>query len=345
MRGDARIITAAVALVGLVAYFWNAQNLEGGALPTASGATSSNFQPRVEGALRKIEQLSAEVEALKSQLASRGGRQAAVPSATASGTAGRKIGGTWQRGQLAQRPDEKLECEEWLAGKRDTYMHDSTAKRHVNKGGYTSQYKQDKVILSKFFKNKKGGTYLDIAANHYKSISNTYFMDRCLGWDGMCVEPNPAYHPELIENRSCAVVPKCISDKVETVKFTFPNSFWEAPLGGVDGGQFKERRPDDKAFTDVTIECSTVASILRTSGVTHIDFFSLDVEGHEKKLLSGVDFSKITFDVILCESKCGEILKANGYAKIAMPEMSGSDKVFLRKDGPFGHMLPEVPIP
>lgn len=56
------------------------------------------------------------------------------------------------------------------------------------------------------------------------------------------------------------------------------------------------------------------------------------------------DWNQVTFDVILCESHCGEVLKANGYAKIAMPDMAGGDKVFLRKDGPFGHMLPAVPI-
>jgi FkbM family methyltransferase len=158
------------------------------------------------------------------------------------------------------------------------------------------------------------------------------------------VEPNPAYHAGLRLNRSCAVVPKCISDKVETVDFTFPNNFWEAPLGGVNGGQFKNRRPEDARFVDVTIECDTVASMLTGAGVTHIDYFSIDVEGHERRLLTGIDFSKVTFDVILCESHCGEILKANGYAKIKLKEMGGADKIFLRKDGPYGHMLPEVPL-
>lgn len=158
------------------------------------------------------------------------------------------------------------------------------------------------------------------------------------------MEPNPGYYPGLVRNRSCAVIPKCISDKVETVVFTFPENFWEAQLGGVNGGQFKNRRPDDTKFKDVSIECATVGKMLTDAGVTHVDYFSIDVEGFEKKLLAGIDFSKVTFDVILCESHCGETLKANGYAKIAMPEMGGADKVFLRKAGPFGHMLPEVPI-
>jgi len=39
------------------------------------------------------------------------------------------------------------------------------------------------------------GTYLDIGSNHPLQRSNTYFFDKCLGWRGVCVEPNTKYHP------------------------------------------------------------------------------------------------------------------------------------------------------
>ena len=31
---------------------------------------------------------------------------------------------------------------------------------------------------------------MDLAANHAVRISNTYVMDRCLGWRGLCIEAN-----------------------------------------------------------------------------------------------------------------------------------------------------------
>lgn len=32
-------------------------------------------------------------------------------------------------------------------------------------------------------------------ANHFQTISNTWFLDKCMGWKGICVEPNP--HQEV----------------------------------------------------------------------------------------------------------------------------------------------------
>ena len=56
------------------------------------------------------------------------------------------------------------------------------------------------------------GFYVDSGANDYKSLSNTYFFDKCLGWSGLCIEPHEPYHRGLLENRSCTLVPECISD-------------------------------------------------------------------------------------------------------------------------------------
>ena len=59
------------------------------------------------------------------------------------------------------------------------------------------------------------GVYLDIAANHYKRISNTYFFDVCLGWRGLCLEPNPIYHDGLRAHRTCELLPTCASDRAD----------------------------------------------------------------------------------------------------------------------------------
>jgi hypothetical protein len=54
-----------------------------------------------------------------------------------------------------------------------------------------------------------------------------------------------------------------------------------------------EHVQEDRNFKDVEIECVTVAGLLSGAGVTHVDFFSIDVEGHEPALLAGIDFSKV----------------------------------------------------
>ena len=37
----------------------------------------------------------------------------------------------------------------------------------------------------------------------------------------MCIEPDPKYHAQLREKRTCEVVPMCISEKTEKRHFTF----------------------------------------------------------------------------------------------------------------------------
>lgn len=65
----------------------------------------------------------------------------------------------------------------------------------------------------------KPGFYVDSGANDAEALSNTLFFDVCLGWTGICVEPNEIYHKELSEKRSCALVPECISDTISEQQF------------------------------------------------------------------------------------------------------------------------------
>ena len=60
---------------------------------------------------------------------------------------------------------------------------------------------------------KRRGVYFDVAANEPIHISNTNFMDACLGWAGVCVEAVPRFLVRLWNDRYCAIVPTCVSDK------------------------------------------------------------------------------------------------------------------------------------
>ena len=87
---------------------------------------------------------------------------------------------------VPQTVQEADECAGWLNGSLGTY-HDAHT-RSWSPGGYTSQFRQDKILFNMLFRDRKNrGIYLDVASNHYKRISNSYFYDRCLGWQGICV--------------------------------------------------------------------------------------------------------------------------------------------------------------
>lgn len=72
---------------------------------------------------------------------------------------------------------------------------------------------QDWYIFHNLFVNRltwDDGSYIDIGTNNATWISNTLFFDRCLGWRGICFEPQQRYHDEIIQRRGCKLVPQCV---------------------------------------------------------------------------------------------------------------------------------------
>ena len=72
----------------------------------------------------------------------------------------------------------------------------------------------------------------------------------------------------------------------------------------------------------IVIPCIPIRQILRTFGVTHIDLFSLDVEGAELEVLQTMDFTALHVNVLVIEQDGGnpgkdeavrQLLAANGF--------------------------------
>ena len=55
------------------------------------------------------------------------------------------------------------------------------------------------------------GTYVEIGTNDPTWNSNSLFFDKCLGWRGVCIEPQEMFHAKIRSERSCSLVPRCVS--------------------------------------------------------------------------------------------------------------------------------------
>lgn len=161
---------------------------------------------------------------------------------------------------------------------------------------------------------KSRPAYLDIAANHAKRWSITWFFDRCMGWDGVCAEPNNAYWKELSTERQCRLINTCLSDRVRKVNFSYTAAYGGvvADLNsgqrmGVDGSLHAHSSKYGQHFKGISeINCSTMAKEMTKrdgNGVSHFDFMSLDVEGHEFPILQGIDWNRTKIDVIVTENR------------------------------------------
>lgn len=195
-------------------------------------------------------------------------------------------------------------------------------------GRFFSQYHQDVWVWQALARFMPGpGIYVDVGSNEPAAISNTYFLDRCLGWRGVCVEGQTRYHSKLREHRTCAIH-SCASDKDETVEFV-----QAADLGGiaslnknVNGTEDWQQRA--KTAEKVMTHCMPVDAMLRQEGIDQVHYMSVDVEGAEEKVLKGIDFEKTHVALISMEgSKKGasDLLLNNGYTLIS----GGGDSFFV----------------
>ena len=108
-----------------------------------------------------------------------------------------------------------------------------------------SQVGQDKIVFD-FLGGKKNGYFIDLAANHAVSLSNTLGLERDHDWSGLCIEPNPMYW-ELLSHRKCDVVAAVVGASTnEEVSFAF--NIWK---GGIIGKDFDNKNKKDKTAAKV----------------------------------------------------------------------------------------------
>jgi FkbM family methyltransferase len=154
------------------------------------------------------------------------------------------------------------------------------------------------IIILKFFNDKSDGYYVDLASNHYEEGSNTYVLDYFNRWKGVCIEPNPVYLEGLLSNRKCTLISSAVSKTAgEVVQFRFHHS---GGLGGMVGDEFDNQGSDPNE--DKPLVTTTLTDILDFVKAPRVmDYLSLDVEGAEHYVLSGLDHSRYTFLAVTIE--------------------------------------------
>lgn len=189
---------------------------------------------------------------------------------------------------------------------------------------FYSQCQEDKFLNENFFKNKKNGIYIELGAHNGITQSNTKFFEETLSWNGILIEAHPNIFDLLRINRpNNYLFNELVSNSKDELNYIYINGI--ELVGGV-----KESLSDmhfDKYYNNYPsqgnkiMKPKSLTEIVHSTNITHIDFFSLDVEGHEYEILLSWDFS-IPIDLILIETigvdlnkeqLCRNILLENNY--------------------------------
>lgn len=144
--------------------------------------------------------------------------------------------------------------------------------------------------------DRDGGFFVEAGGFDGYTQSNTYYLERFRGWQGVLVEPMPELAEQARLNRPRAKVLQCAlvsSDySGETIEMEFADLMstvtglhdphWTA-YGLVLGWQDrrKERVPG-----------RSLSDILDELGSPEVDLLSLDVEGYESQALGGLELSR-----------------------------------------------------
>lgn len=177
--------------------------------------------------------------------------------------------------------------------------------------------------------NIRPGFFLDVGANAHKHLSNTWFLDQCLGWKGICVEANPELVTNLQKLRNCIVVPKCIHPTLNEISFNPADEQGHIVDDMITDKQAARSNAEKRR---IHIPCTTLTKVVEEYNVSHVDFMSLDIEGSEMGALACIPWHKVTIDVITMENVYNTIeqrwfLMGKGYTLAAQ---LGQDEIFVR---------------
>ena len=160
-----------------------------------------------------------------------------------------------------------------------------------------SRYVEEWVARD-FFQDRRGGVFLDVGAAHYQKESNTYYLERELGWSGVAVDALPEFAADYRQHR--------------------PRTRFVAMFAAdVDGGTVHLFEPaHDKRIASASeaftvrkgergvareVPTATLNRVLEQAGISKIDYLSMDIELAEPKALAGFDIARYRPELVCIE--------------------------------------------
>ncbi len=166
--------------------------------------------------------------------------------------------------------------------------------------GFYSCNRQDYIIYTNFFQKKEDGIFFDVGGNLPINCNNTMYFEE-IGWSGYAIEPLPSMKTLWDKHRKATFFPFGASEKQSELLL----SVVESNNGTSFIKETKEKAPAyrrNSKTMDIIIKVIPLKNIFKKEGITHIDYMSIDIEGHELKALKGIDFNKIRINVLTIEN-------------------------------------------
>lgn len=242
---------------------------------------------------------------------------------------------------------------------------DSDKKLNLVSKKYDYSQIGQSIFVDKLLGEKRDGFFIEAGANNGEKYSNSLFFELNRGWTGdfgqeifsenkssinifiyfifkgILIEPVPSFFKNIVsKNRNAYILNACIArDKPIISKFRIYRMLT---------GRFKEmnvkhqKRIDKESRKSMSklgyFPCFSLKTIMKALNVSHVDYFSLDVEGGELDVLKSLNFNELDITTFSIEhndynetkEEITSLMERNGYTTEKLDEQDGYYKKFSK---------------
>ena len=184
-----------------------------------------------------------------------------------------------------------------------------------------AQFLQDLWVTFEL-EGRRNGFFVEFGAADGVKYSNTCYLERELGWNGILAEPAHVYYPGLRVARNCFVDNRCVWTKTgERLLFNQPEIVVHSTIDAFsDSDDLAETRKDGQRYEVETV--SLMDLLDHWNAPQRIDYLSVDTEGSEFEILQAFDFGRYDVRLISVEhnhtpkrDEIAALLAAHGYRR------------------------------
>lgn len=190
----------------------------------------------------------------------------------------------------------------------------------------TALYSQhdEELVIRDFFHDRRGGVFLDVGCAAPIQHSNTYYLEKHLGWSGIGVDALPEFAQAWQRKRPRSrFFNFLVSDHADSVEPFYRSELRGTSSARKDDAEMKGPGGRSVKFDELHVPTTTLTKLLDTNGVKTIDFLSMDIEGFEPQALAGFDVERFRPALVCIEIKPATREKilayfaAHGYEQLA----------------------------
>jgi len=165
----------------------------------------------------------------------------------------------------------------------------------------------DKKIIEKYL-NYENGFFIEVGGNDGITQSNTAHLEYYKGWNGLLIEPITNKFNQMVLNRPKSIcVNTCLSNiddsEIEFVDVNLMSFVKNSRKSDENDNNWIKEGENCQNIKSIKyiLKTKKLQTIIEENKITKIDFFSLDVEGHELSVLEGLNFNHVRPKYILIE--------------------------------------------